>query len=186
MPQQARVTSLEALSAFRAYLIVYLGQARPALEEIGADVLRTRLWIENDQRAHWEGQLRRCTKELEQAQEALFSARLSQLGHETAAQQMAVHRAKRTVEEAQMKLRLVKKWQREFDGRVQPLVKQVEKLHTVFSNDMVQAVTFLTKAINTLAAYSQGGSPASPVAAALQDAVRPESPESATEKGELK
>src|SRR5438046_9744601 len=74
MPQRAQVTSVEALEAFRASLIVYLSKARPTLEEVSADVLRTRLWLENEQRTHWENQVRRRHKELEQAQKALFSA----------------------------------------------------------------------------------------------------------------
>jgi predicted ATPase len=155
MPQQARVTSLDAIEAFRANLIVYLSQARPALEEVSADVLRTRMWLENDQRTHWENQLRRRAKQLEAAQQALFSARLSNLGHETAAQQMDFHRARRAMDEAETKLRIVKKWSREFEGHVQPLVKQVEKLHTIFSNDMAQAVIYLAQVINTLAAYAE-------------------------------
>lgn len=153
MPQQARVTSVEALESFRAALIVYLSKARPTLEEVSADVLRTRLWLENDQRTLWEGQFRRRSKEREEAQAALFSARIGNLRQETAAEQMAVQRAKRAVEEAEAKLRLLKQWNREFDGRVQPLVKQMEKLHTILANDMVQAVAYLTQAVNTLAAY---------------------------------
>ena len=155
MPQQAKVSSVEALDLFRSRLIVYLSQARPALEEVSADALRTRLWLENEQRTHWENQLRRRGKELEQAQQALFSARLGMLRHESAADQLAVRRAKSAVEEADMKLRILKKWVREFEGRVQPVVKQIEKLHTVLTNDMVQAVASLTQAINTLAAYAE-------------------------------
>jgi hypothetical protein len=155
MAQQARVSSVEALDFFRSHLIVYLSQARPALEEVSADALRVRLWLENEQRTHWENQLRRRTKELEQAQQALFSARLGMLRHENAADQLAVHRAKHAVEEAETKLRVLKKWAREFEGRVQPLVKQIEKLHTVLTNDMAQAVASLAQAINTLAAYAE-------------------------------
>jgi hypothetical protein len=59
-----------------------------------------------------------------------------------------------------MKLRLLKKWVREFEGRVQPLVKQIEKLHSVLTNDMVQAVASLTQSINTLAAYAEIKPPA--------------------------
>ncbi|HZR20171.1 MAG TPA: hypothetical protein VFE51_23010 [Verrucomicrobiae bacterium] len=162
MPQKAHVTSLEALEAFRSNLIVYLSQARPALDEISSEVLRTRSWLEGEQRVHWENQMRRRLKDLEQAQQALFSARLGILRKETAAEQMAMHRAKAAVVEADEKLRIIKKWDREFDGRVQPLVKQTEKLHTVLSNDMVKAVAYLTQAINTLAAYADSKAPASP------------------------
>ena len=155
MSQKAHVTSLQALESFRSNLIVYLSQARPALDEISAEVLRTRMWLEDEQRLYWEGQFRRRTKELEQAQQALFSSRLGVLRKESAAEQLAVHRAKAALEEADLKLRILRKWNRDFEGRVQPLVKQMEKLHLVLSNDMVKAVTYLNQAINTLAAYAE-------------------------------
>ena len=63
---------------------------------------------------------------------------------------MAVQRTKRALDEAEAKLRVVKQWNRVFDNRVDPLVKQMEKLHTVLAHDMVQAVAFLTQAISTL------------------------------------
>lgn len=153
MPQRANVRSVEAIDEFRSRLVVYLSQAKPAVEEVTADVLRTRLWIENEQRTHWEHQLWRRRKLLEEAQQALFSARLGSLRKESAVEQMAFHRAKRALEEAESKLRVLKKWAREFDSVVQPLLKQVEKLHTVLSNDMPQAVAYLSQTTRTLAAY---------------------------------
>jgi hypothetical protein len=158
MSQKAHVTSLDALETFRSNLIIYLSQARPAVDEVSADVLRTRMWLENEQRLHWENQVRRRIKELEQAQQGLFSARLGALRTGSSMEQLGVHRAKSALEDAELKLRIVKKWDREFEGRVQPLVKQMEKLQTVLSNDMVQAVAYLTQAINTLAAYAETGS----------------------------
>ena len=159
MPQQAKITSVDALEAFRSALIIYVSKARPTLEEVTADVLRTRLWLENDQRTHWEAQLRLRSRDLEQAQSALFSARLGNLRQETAAEQMAVHRTKRAVEEAEVKLRLLKRWIRDFDGRVLPLAKQTEKLHTILANDMAQATAYLTQTMNTLAAYAEVAPP---------------------------
>jgi hypothetical protein len=155
MPQKAHVTSLEALESFRAQLIVYISQARPALDEVSADVARVRLWLENDQRTHWEDQMRRRTKEVEQAQQALFSARLSILRQENSTEQLLLQRAKRALEGADTKLKIVKKWKREYEGRVQPLLKQMEKLHSVLSNDMVKAVAYLTQTISTLAEYAE-------------------------------
>ncbi|HWX22002.1 MAG TPA: hypothetical protein VN578_19045 [Candidatus Binatia bacterium] len=154
-PQQANVRSVEALETFRSHLIVYLSQARAALEEVSADLSRTRQWLDDDQRRYWDNQMRRRLKELEQAQQALFSARLSILDQQSSAEQLAVHRAKRAVEEGEDKLRVLKRWGREYDGRVQPLVKQMEKLHSVLTNDMVKAVAYLTQAINTLAGYAE-------------------------------
>jgi len=155
MPQKAHVTSLDALESFRSHLIVYVSQARPALEEVSSDVMRVKLWLENDQRTHWENEVRRRTKVLEQAQQSLFSARLGILRQESSAEQLLVHRAKRTLEEAETKLRMVKKWARDYDGRVQPLLKQIEKLHSVLSHDLVKAMAYLAEVIKTLAAYAE-------------------------------
>ncbi len=180
MAPRAQVRSLEAIEAFRSNLVIYLSQARPALEEVSADVLRLRVWLENDQRLHWENEFRRRSKTLEQAQQALFSARLGTLQPDTAVAQMAVQRAKRAVEEAEDKLRLIKRWNREFDSRIQPLVKQTEKLHTLLSNDMVKALAYLAEAISTLAAYADLKAPAAE-AVGLPGPAPEKPPESAPE-----
>lgn len=154
MTQRANISDVDALEAFRANLILYVSKARPTLEEVSAEVLRTRVWLENEQRTHWENRLRRRTRELEQAQQALFSAQISNLRQESAAEVMAFHRAKRAREEAETKLRVLKQWNREFDSRVQPLVKQVEKLHTILANDLVKGIAYLAEAAKTLGAYA--------------------------------
>lgn len=160
MPQRAQVTSVEALEAFRSLLIVYVSKARPTLEEVTAEVLRTRSWIQNEQRTRWEAEARRRAKELEQAQAALFSAKISNLRQESSAEQIAFHRARRAMDEAESKLRTLKQWNREFDNRCDPLVKQTEKLHTVLASDLTKGIAYLTEAIKTLAAYIEGGPPA--------------------------
>lgn len=161
MAAGAKVTSVEALESFRASLILYISKARPSLEEIGSEVVRTRLWLENDQRLHWEAQVRRRAKELESARAELFSAGMANLRDTTASEIMAVRRAERALDEAETKLRQVKKWTREFDSSAAPLAKQLEKLETVLANDLPSAVAFLANAIKTLDAYSARGGPAS-------------------------
>src|SRR5437762_3928736 len=112
MAEQAQVTSIDAIEAFRSSLILFLSKARPTLEEISSDVLRTRMWLENDQRDHWANEMRRRARDLEQAQAELFSARLSQLQQATASQYMAAHRAQAADREAEEKQKLQKKWKR--------------------------------------------------------------------------
>src|SRR5512145_2755401 len=130
MSERAKVGSLEAIGAFRADLVVYIAQTRSALEEVSSDVMRTRLWLENDQRLFWEGEIRRRRRHLEEAQQAFFSARLSQFSDGVSLEQLAVQKARRALNEADTKLRIVKRWDRDFESTVQPLVKQMEKLHT--------------------------------------------------------
>jgi len=117
MAERAQVTSVEAIDSFRASLILYLSKARPVLDEVCHEVLRTQLWLQNDQRAHWERELRLRRKKLEQAQAELFSAMLSKIQKVTAAHQMAVHRAERDVKEVEAKQALLKQWDRELENR---------------------------------------------------------------------
>jgi hypothetical protein len=159
MPERAHVTSVDALEAFRSNLIVYLSKARPTLEEVSAAVQRMRNWLEGEQRAHWENEFRRRSRALEQAQQALFSAKLSNLREASALEVMTVRRAKQARDEAEAKLRVLKQWDRVFDNRVAPLVKQMEKLQTVLAQDMVQAVAYLAQAIQTLDAYAEVAPP---------------------------
>ena len=172
MAERARVTSVDAIEAFRSHLIVYVGKARPTLEEVTAEVVRFKGWLENDQRVLLEGMARRRTRDLEEAKQALFSARISNLREESTAEQLMYHRAKRALEESEEKLRTLKRWNRDFDNRVQPLVKQMEKLHSVLSNDLVRAQASLSKTISTLAAYTE---PAPPPSASGGKAGEPES-----------
>ena len=57
--REANVTSVEVLERFRAQLVVYLADARRAVYGVGDDVKRARLWLEGEQRVHWEGQIKR-------------------------------------------------------------------------------------------------------------------------------
>src|SRR5258708_15920818 len=108
MAERAHVTSVDALESFRSSLVLYRSKARPTLEEVSAEVTRTRLWLENDQRRHWENEARRRSKALQEARQALFSATLTKLREATAAEIMAVNRSKRSMDEAEAKLALTK------------------------------------------------------------------------------
>src|SRR5262245_34730891 len=159
MPDRAQVTSIEALDSFRAELLVYLSKMRPLLEDSSDEISRTRLWLQSDRRLHWEGQVRRRTKELEQAQQALFSAELANLRGPAMAERMAVQRRERAVADAKDKLRLGKNWTIEFDHRAEPLAKQLESLHSVLTQTIPKAAAWLAQAVKTLDAYARVAPP---------------------------
>ena len=46
--QQAKVTSIDSIEQFRAALILFLTKARPTLEEVIAEVTRTKQWLQHD------------------------------------------------------------------------------------------------------------------------------------------
>ena len=165
MPESARVSSLEAIAAFRARLLVFLTKSRPALEEVSGEIMRTRLWLQNDQRIHWEGQIRQRAKKLETAQHELYSARLARIREVTTAEQSAVNKTRRALDEAEEKLRTLKRWNRDFDSQVEPLVKQVDKLQTFLVHDLTKAGVHLAQILKSLDAYANAGAPSMPASA---------------------
>lgn len=154
MPEKAHVSSTDAIQEFRSSLVVYVSKARPTLEEVSAEVLRVKMWLQNDQRMALEGLMRRRQRELDSAQSALSSARIASLRTDSSAEQLAVQRARRALEEVENKLKRLKHWNREFDSRVEPLLKQLDKLHTTLSNDLLLAINHLARMVETLSAYA--------------------------------
>ena len=154
MAETANITSVDAITAFRAQLIVYLGKARPLLEELAGEIIRTRQWLENDKRLQWEHQFRLRTRKLEEARAELFNARLSKLQEATALQSMAVQRAERAVHECESKLNAIRKWSRNLEPATAPLVKQAEQLQTYLATEMTRAVAHLDNTIRALENYA--------------------------------
>jgi hypothetical protein len=176
MPERAKVTSLEAIESFRARLIIYRDKAARVLDEVGDDVTRTRLWLETERPAHWQNQIRRLTRELEQAQQELFSAQLSGMRDASYAQQAAVQKCRRAISDAEDKGKLVKQWQRQFDQRVESPARQVEKLRHLLAHDLGLAVAWLNEMTKTLSAYadlSPAGTPVSKPAITTDPDVAP-------------
>jgi hypothetical protein len=159
MPQRANVTSFEAIKTFRSNLIGYMTKARPALEEVSSEVSRTRLWLQGDRRSYWEGEARRRARKLEEAKANLFSAKMSRMREASAAEQAALLKAKRALDEAEAKLRVIKQWDRDYENHTAPLVKQMEKLQTLLSGDLPIAVAYLTQMLDTLEAYASVAAP---------------------------
>ena len=155
MPDKAKVTSLEALESFRAKLIVYLARAKRELDEVSEEVMRTRLWLQDDRREHWQREVRSRAKKLEEKQQELFSAELANLREVAEAERRGVMLAKRALNEAQTRFDVVKKWNRQYDSRVEPLAKEVDKLRDVLVPHMGKAVAYLTQATKTLGEYAE-------------------------------
>ena len=159
MAGQAQITSVEAIAAFRADLVVYLAQMKPVLDEVTSEVLHTRSWLQDDRRRFWQQELRKHTRRLEEARQELFNASISQMGDAKSFQQMAVQRAQREVRVVEDKLVVIKKWERELDDRSAPLVKQMEQLHGFLGVEMAKAVAYLDQALKALDAYQSVAPP---------------------------
>lgn len=176
MADQARVASIEALEDFRTALVRYQGRAKQALEDVGGEVKRLREWLAFDRRMHWEGEVRRCTRRLEQAEAELTTARFSALQDDHSAQQMAVKKARRMLEAAEEKLRVTRKWIRDFDSIVEPEGRQLDGLRERLAQDFPKAISAMGETIGVLKEYAEVRSVGSkpPMAADVREGPAPE------------
>ncbi len=157
MAEGANITSVDAIAAFRAALIVFLSKARPLLEETSGEIIRVRQWLENDQQRYWENQMRLRGRKLEEARAELFNATLSKLQEASALQVMAVQRAERAMRECESKLSMVKKWSRSLEDKTEPMLKQTGQFQTYMATDMPSAIAYLNQVIQVLEAYAELG-----------------------------
>jgi len=155
MNQQAHVTAVPELDAFRASLLVYLNKAGRVLDDVRQEVVGTRLWLQSDRQLHWKHEIHKRAKLLAQAEQELFSARLS--GHPAAIQdrRRTVDRARRAVNEAEQRLTGVKTWLRQYESQVEARLKAVTRLRQILTHDMAKAVAYLERSGDILTEYAE-------------------------------
>jgi len=151
--ERAHVSSTEAIERFRARLIVYRDKVKPLLADAADEVSRTREWL-LDRRRFWDFELRRRKRKLEDARQALFSARFSTLREVKTTEQQAVHQAEKNLAEAEAKFALIKRWTIGFEQQVGPLLKQVEQLRTISTTTATKAEEYLSRISGALERYT--------------------------------
>jgi hypothetical protein len=181
MADRAQVTSVEAIEAFRSALVIAMSKMRPALEEMSNEVLRARQWLQNDQRRLWENEMKMRTKKLERARAEMFSVSMSKMQEVSSAQQLLLHRAEQACEEAEKKLTMLKKWDRELENRSEPLVKQVDQFQSFVTSEMPKAIAYLNQVIRALEAYTDVRMGGSTDAAMPETAAQPSTDGTTTE-----
>ena len=154
MADQAKVSSLDAIEAFRTSLVIFIEKAGKALDEVGDAVRRTRYWVQDEQRNHWLAERRRRERKLEQAEQELYSSRLSPLEDSGTEAQMLVRRARRALQEADEKLRVIKRWTRDYDSAVEPLARRLDTIQDLVATKYPKATAELAETLRILEDYA--------------------------------
>ncbi len=155
MADQAKVASIDSLESFRNSLVIFMERVSKSIDEVGDTVRRTRHWVQDEQYNYWINEKRRRERKLEQAEQELYSSRLSTLQDASTEAQMNVRRANRAIEEVDEKIRLIKKWARDYDSTVEPLARRLDTLQDLVTTKYPKAVNYLVRTIETLESYAQ-------------------------------
>ena len=155
MARQARVTSIAELEAFRASLVRFIEHSRRALDDVVGEVRRTRMWLDGECTMHWEREIKRAKRALEQAEQELYSAQLSVVKTDDSFRKMAVRRARRRLAEVLERRKRVKHWKEVFDQETAPLLRRVESLYDKLARNLPAGVASLSESVRALEAYAE-------------------------------
>ena len=155
MAEQAQVKSVEALESLRAAFIVYQAKSRRAVDMAMDEAVRLRQWVQGDCRVHWEGQIRQWGRVLERARAELMTVRLSALVDRSTRHEEAVRKAERALANAQEKLKMTKRWSRDFETAIGPHLRRLESVREHLMHDLPKATAWLHQAEMTLEAYAE-------------------------------
>ncbi len=159
MAEQAKVSSIDALESFRAELIQFVEKAKAALEDAEGEVRRVRTWLDTDRTNYWVAQMKQRVKQLEQAEAELYNATITRPDESHAFHKMAVVKARRRIEEAEEKIRVLKQWRQQFDNRVTPLLRRLDPAFFMVGTHLPKGIHSLAESIKALQAYSEKAAP---------------------------
>lgn len=137
----ARVQAISSIRDFRGRLVQFTDLVREALSEAQFDIRRTMDWLQHDQRAHWQREIKSCNKKLETAKSELFRAELNaqQSGASTRDERQAVVKLQRRIEHAEKKLQAVQRWIKLLDREMNIYRGHVNGLSSAVSAELPAA-----------------------------------------------
>lgn len=174
---QARISSLEALRDVKFALQRFIEDAASALTEVDGDGQRTEQWLRFEQVAYWQAQLRQRHDGVEAAKAEFRRKQLTAAPDTPTAidERRRIERAKVKVDEAEEKLRHLKRWMTVME-RERTLYKgQVNSLADALGRELPAAIVRLERMIAGVEAYASltGGAPASEGGSGGVSAARP-------------
>ena len=155
MAKSSNVRSLEALREFRVALIHFIDKAKRAVSTSDSEVMRTQLWLQSQQPAHWIQEIRKAEEKLAQAKNELFRAKISQPDNPRGPteQVLLVRKRKAELAHAQQKLEKTNRWSRTFERSTNEYRGVLSPLSSALDGSAQKTVVLIEQSIATLESY---------------------------------
>jgi hypothetical protein len=163
MSSQAAVHSIDELKNFRVALALYSEDTLATLGAVEAEVRRTVRWLHEDRPAYWQDQIKRRGEQVALARSEVFRRNLQKRPDYTPAmseQKEALRKAEASLQEAEKRLALVRKWRPTLDHAVLEYHASIQRLKDLSAADVPSAVNLMTRIIDALEAYLRVAPPA--------------------------
>src|SRR5438105_1149889 len=158
MSTQARVGSVEQLRIFRGALVKFAEMAMVSLGDAEGEMARVLVWLETEANTYWSGQIRKRHEAVEKAKDAVRQKKLfkSPTGSTQSAveEEKALRMAQKRLEEAEEKLKNVKRYTPRLQKEISIYKGGVQRLATTVSSDVPMAIGRLDRMVAAVEAYA--------------------------------
>lgn len=165
MADTANVQSIEAIREIRDALVVFMEDAKNALNDTDFDLRRTTDWLTHEQRLYWNAEVRRRSQDVADARSALQRKELGKKpgSHpDTSVEEKDVRIAKMRLAEAEEKVEVVSRWVPEIQRASHEYRSQAYPLGDMISGDLENALAKLSRMIESLEQYLRLQAPSAP------------------------
>ncbi|HEV3003212.1 MAG TPA: hypothetical protein VGX78_02080 [Pirellulales bacterium] len=173
MNGQANVHSVAALEEFKAALVKFVTEAREALSGTDMQVRRGLDWFQHDLLKHWQSEHRKREDAVVNARVDLERCRMQKFGDRTpdcTDQRVALKKAQARLEEAEQKVKAVKKWSKVLQDEADEYRGASQELGNTLAGEMPKALHDLKRMLDALYAYLETTAPSGAAAGATGDA----------------
>jgi hypothetical protein len=156
MSSQAEVHSIEALKDFRAVLALYSDDTLAALGAVDAELRRTTQWLQQDRPVYWQEQIKRRREQVAAAKSEVFRRKLQKKPDYSPSMSEpleALRRAEASLQDAEKRFALVRKWQPLFHQSVLEYHGSTQRLKDLAAADVPRALNVLSRIVDALEAY---------------------------------
>lgn len=158
MSGYARIDSVDSLRMFRGVLVKFAEVAQVSLADAEGEMQRVLMWLETEASTYWSGQIRKRHEAVEKCKDMVRQKKLfkSPTGSTQSAveEEKALRMAQKRLEEAEEKLKNVKRYTPRLQKEISIYKGGVQRLSTTVSADIPVAISRLDKMCAALEAYA--------------------------------
>lgn len=162
MSTQAAVHSIEALKEFRVALALYGDETLGALGAVHSELRRTVVWLQQERPAYWQEQIKQRREHVASAKTEVFRRKLAKTGDYSpslAEPMEALRRAEASLQDAERRLGLVRKWQSALGQAALEYQGSTRRIRDLAAGEVPRGVNLLGRIIDALEDYLQVAPP---------------------------
>ena len=156
MSDNARVTSIDAVAAFRSAMRTFEEEAAQAILTLDEQCRRGLDWLDHDAPAYWRQEVKRCSDLVARTRSELETCRMRSVAGQRQScleQEQAYRAAKVKLQQAEEKIEVVRKWANRMRRELDDYRGRTMGLRMALERDLPKTMALLDRTIAALDSY---------------------------------